>query len=166
MRIFLLFTLALIAIELLHDTYRWFVFTEERAELRVLGATVDSVGTLVVKTQLQADSLRIRIETMDEVLETSRSGFDVYDRAVGRGTVRSEAYASYRRRVAAYNQRVAERNSWFGAWQGAIARNRDAVRRYNELAEEIRTLAATIGELHYNIPSPVEAAVRTGLQPH
>lgn len=165
MRIFILFTLALLAIELLHDTYRWFAFGEERAELRALGAKVDSVGTLVVRTQLQADSLRLRIEAMDEALEASKSVFDVYDRAVGRGTARSEAYATYRRRVADYNERIAERNAWVGSLQGAIARNRDAVRRYNELAEEIRVIAATMGELHYNIPSPVEAAVRTGLQP-
>jgi hypothetical protein len=163
-RIFLLFTLALVTVELAHDVYRWYAFGGERAQLRVLNEKVDSAGVEVVRTQLQEDSLRSRIEEMDAALEGSRGGFTGFDERARSGALSAGAYQEYRGRIASYNDRVAVRNAWFVRWQRAVRGNRDAVRRYNQLAEEIRTIAARMGELHYNIPSPVEAAVKNGLR--
>ena len=163
-RIFILFTCAIIAVELAHDVYRWYAFAEERAQLRVLNGMVDAAGVAVVKTQLREDSLRDHIEGMDEALESSRVGFRVYDERARDGSLRDAAYQQYRARIARYNDQVAVRNAWFARWQRAVSSNRDAVKQYNQLAEEIRTIAAEMGEQHYNIPSPVEAAVKNGMR--
>ena len=163
-RVFFLFTFALIAVELAHDVYRYYAYAPERTQLRVLGGMVDAAGLQVVRTQLRADSLRARIESMDDTLEGSRGGFSDYDRRLGEGTLSPSAYGEYRARISSYNDRVTVRNSWFARWQRAVGNNRDAVKRYNQLAEEIRVTAARMGELHYNVPSPVEAAVRNGLK--
>jgi hypothetical protein len=55
------------------------------------------------------------------------------------------------------------RNAWIARYRRAVSSNRDAVKQYNQLAEEIRSIAARMGEQHYNIPSPVEAAVKNGM---
>ena len=161
---FFIFTFALIAVELVHDVYRYYAFAGERAQLRVLGEMVDAAGLDVVRTQLRADSLRARIEAMDDSLEGSRDGFASYDRLAVDGTLSHRAYLVYRDRIASYNDRVAVRNSWYARWQRAVGENRDAVKQYNRLSEEIRVTAEKMGELHYNVPSPVEAAVRNGLR--
>jgi hypothetical protein len=163
-RIFILFTCAIVAVELAHDVYRWYAFGEERAELRVLNGMVDAAGVAVVKTQLREDSLRDRIEAMDQALERSRVGFREYDERARDGSLRAGAYQLYRARIARYNDQVAVRNAWFARWQRAVSSNRDAVEQYNQLAEEIRAIAAEMGEQHYNIPSPVEAAVKNGMR--
>ena len=162
-RIFLLFTFALVSVELAHDVYRLYAFGGERAQLRVLNTLVDAAGVEVVRTQLAEDSLRSRIELMDEALEGSRGDFAGYDERARGGMLTAAAYQVYRGRIASYNDQVAIRNSWFARWQRAARRNRDAVKQYNRLADEIRTIAAQMGEQHYNIPSPVEAAVKSGL---
>jgi hypothetical protein len=164
-QVFILFTLALIAFELAHDVYRWYAFSDERAQLRSLVPQVDSAGLAVVRTELQSDSVRARIEAMDRGLEASRDVFSEYDERAMGGGMTQELYQEYRARVATYNRHVAARNAWFAKWQRAVARNRDAVRRYNDLADSSRTIAGRMGELHYNVPSPVEAAVRNGLRP-
>lgn len=164
LRIFLLFTSALLALELAHNVYRLYAFAEERTQLRVLGPMVSAAGVEVIRTQLAADSLRERIEAEDQALEASRDLFETVGERVTSGRIAGDAYASYRRQVAGYNLRVAERNVRFAEWQRAISRNRDAVKRYNGISEEIRRIAARMGEQHYNIPSPVEAAVQGGLK--
>lgn len=164
-RIFFLFTFALIAVELAHDVYRLYAFGGERAQLYVLNQMVDAAGVEVVKTQLQEDKLRQQIEVLDATLEGSRGAFGVYDDLVREGSLSTPAYQDYRALIARYNDRVAVRNTWHARWQRAVRSNHDAVRRYNELSEEIRSIAARMGEHHYNIPSPVEAAVKSGLRP-
>jgi chromosome segregation ATPase len=137
--------------------------------LRVLNHEVADAGVAVLKSQLRADSLKIRLEHLNTALEGARDSLKAYDRRAARGRLGPAEYAQYRRRVDAYNRRVAEQNQslndLLNELQQAITVNRHAVRRYNHLAERIRTLAAAMGEVHYNIPSPVEAAVRTGLRP-
>jgi hypothetical protein len=164
-RVFFLFTFALVSFELAHDVYRWYAFGGERTQLRVLAPMIDAAGLQVVKTQLESDGLRTRIEAMDRALEASRGEFSAYDERAAGGHLTQALYQEYRARVASYNRRVAARNSWFVKWQRAVGHNRDAVRRYNQLADESRSIAAAMGELHYNVPSPVEAAVRNGLRP-
>ena len=163
-RVFFLFTFALIAVELAHDVYRYYAYAGERAQLRVLNEMVDAAGLDVVRTQLRADSLRATIEAMDDTLEGSRDGFADYDRMAVGGALSPRAYQEYRSRIASYNDRVAVRNAWFARLQRAVGANRDAVKQYNRLSEEIRVTAERMGELHYNVPSPVEAAVRNGLR--
>ena len=163
-KVFFLFTFALIAVELAHDAYRYYAYAGERTQLRVLGTMVDAAGLEVVRTQLKADTLLSRIKAMDDTLEGSREGFDDYDRLALDGELSQRAYREYSSRVSSYNDQVGVRNSWYLRWQHAVGENRDAVKNYNRLSEEIRTTAARMGELHYNIPSPVEAAVRNGLR--
>lgn len=163
-RIFVLFTCAIVAVELAHDVYRLFAFAEERAQLRVLNEMVDAAGVAVVKTQLREDSLRTRIEALDEALESARDGFAEYDERARDGSLSYGAYEQYRARIARYNDRLAVRNAWVARWQRAFNSNRDAEKRYHSLAEQIRTIAAEMGEQHYNIPSPVEAAVKSGMR--
>ena len=163
-RVFFIFTFALIAVELAHDVYRYYAFAAERNQLRVLNELVDAAGLEVVRTQLRADSLRSRIEAMDDSLEGSREGFDDFDRLAVDGSLSPRAYREYRSRILRYNDRLGERNAWVPRLNRAVGENRDAVKEYNRLSEEIRLIAARMGELHYNIPSPVEAAVRNGLR--
>ena len=163
-RIFILFTCAIIAVELAHDVYRWYAFSEERAQLRVLNEMVDAAGVAVVKTQLREDSLLDRIEAMDQALESSRDAFTAYDERARDGSLTAGGYQQYRARIARYNDQIAVRNAWIVRYQRAVSGNRDAVKQYNRLAEEIRSIAARMGEQHYNIPSPVEAAVKNGMR--
>ena len=163
-RVFLLFTFALIAVELTHDVYRYYAYAGERAQLRILNETVDAAGLEVVRTQLKADSLLATIRAMDDTIEGSRDGFADYDRLAVDGALTPRAYREYRARIVRHNDRVGVRNSWYARWQAAVGANRDAVRQYNRISEEIRVTAERMGELHYNIPSPVEAAVRNGLR--
>jgi hypothetical protein len=163
-RIFILFTCAIVAVELAHDVYRLYAFADERAQLRVLNGMVDSAGVAVVRTQLREDSLRTRIEAMDRALENSRGGFDEYDRRARDGSLTGGAYEQYRARIARYNDRLAVRNAWVARWQRAVSDNRGAEKQYQALAEQIRSIAAEMGEQHYNIPSPVEAAVKNGMR--
>lgn len=155
-RVFLLFTVALIALELTHDVYRLFAYAEERTQLRALGGVVDGAGLAVMRTQLRADSVRARLAAMDAELDEARQGFALIDDGTS---------PEYRARVSEYNEKVAVRNFWLVQWERVLAENRTAVRRYNDVADEIRSIAARMGEFHYNVPSPVEAAVRNGLRP-
>lgn len=164
-RVFLLFTLALIALELSHDVYRLFAYAEERTQLRALSGVVDGAGVEVIRTQLRADSVRARLAAMDAELDEARKVFALLDDRAANGRYSRAAALEYRARVAEYNEKVAVRNYWIEQWEGVLADNREAVRRYNDLADEMRSIAATMGELHYNVPSPVEAAVRNGLRP-
>ena len=163
-RVFFLFTLLLVVMELTHDVYRLFAFAEERTQLRVLNDVVGDAGVEVIRTQLRADSVRNQLEAMDAELEEARRVFEALDARASRGRLTAAHAAEYRARVADYNRRVAVKNFWLGEWERVLADNRQAVRRYNDLADEIRGIAATMGEQHYNIPTPVEAAVRSGLR--
>lgn len=162
--IFLLFSAALLSIEIGHGIYQWLAFGEERTQLRVLGGMAEAAGTEVVRSQLRVDSLRVRIQTMDHALGEARVAFDEYGRrSTSDYALRAGLYSAYRSEVTEYNRQVAVRNAWFGRWQQAVDENRSAVSRYNRLADEIRSIALRMGEYHYNVPSPVEAAVRSGL---
>lgn len=161
-RVFLLFSAALLTVELGRGVYQWFAYAEERAEIRRLSPQVDEAGVAVVASHLRVDSLRQRIEAMDSSLERARHRFRRFGGGDG-GRMTSAAYSAYRREVSRYNDRVAERNGWITQWQRAVNDNRAAVDRYNLLAERIRGVATRMGELHYNIPSPAEAATRGGL---
>ena len=164
-RVFFLFSLLLVVMELTHGVYRLFAFEEQRTQLRVLNDMVGDAGVEVIRTQLRADSVRTQLETMDAELEDARELFTALDARATRGRLTAAHAAEYRARVMQYNRRVAVHSFWMGEWERVLADNRQAVRRYNDLADEIRTIAATMGEQHYNIPSPVEAAVKSGLRP-
>ena len=165
LRIFFLFTSAILALEIGHDVYQWFAYADERVQIRVLTRMVDPAGLEVIKTQLRVDTLRARIEGLDAALEQSRRGFEVYDRHSSGGGLPARLYDPYRRDVAVYNRGVVVRNVWVAEWQKAVTANREAVDQYNALADQIRSIALEMGERHYNIPSPAEAAVRSGLRP-
>jgi hypothetical protein len=165
LRIFALLAVVLVAVHAGYGAYRWLAFAEERAQLRALNAQVDSAGFQVIRTQLRVDTLEQRIGGMDRELEEVRSALARFGAHEVDGALPPALHAQYRAEIARYNRRVELRNGWFARWQAAVRNNATAVRRYNRLADSIRSVAARMGEPYYNIPSPVEAAVRQGLRP-
>lgn len=165
LRMLMLVALVLIGTHAAYGTYRWLAFAEERAQLRALNAQVDVAGFQVIRTQLRVDSLQRRIGGLDRELRTVRSALARFGEHEVEGALPPALHAQYRAEIARYNQRVEQRNGWFARWQAAVRNNAAAVRRYNRLADSIRSVAARMGEPYYNIPSPVEAAVRQGLRP-
>lgn len=147
------------------QAYRWFAFGPERVRLERLTGELEAVGVEVVRSQLAADSLRLAVEAIDRDLEATRSGIAEYRDHATDGALPANLYLRYRRDLHAHNLRVSERNEWFEGWRAAISRNRHAVRRYNMLADSIRSTAAVMGEPYYSIPTPAEIALERGIVP-
>jgi hypothetical protein len=159
----LLILVVLIGAKAVHQTYRWFAFGAERAQLQEMRERVADAGVEVVRTAAKADTLHRQIKQMDHDLEARQRAVDRYNRYARDGTLGAHLYDSYRADLDGYNARVMERNARVEEWEGVIARNREAVNRYNLLADSIRAVAARIGDPYFPIPLPVEAAVERGL---
>ncbi|CAN5535813.1 hypothetical protein BH24GEM3_BH24GEM3_09430 [soil metagenome] len=162
----LLLILALVvAAQLGRALYRWFEFGEERAQLTALREQVVDAGVEVLRTQARADTLRGRIREEDEALETRRRTIERYSSYARNGGLSAQLYGAYRAELEQFNARVRERNRRADEWAEVVARNQEAVRRYNLLADSIRALAASIGDPYYPVPLPVEAAAERGIIP-
>lgn len=153
----------LIAFKLSQQLYGWFAYADERVQLQELSVRLEDAGLSVMRTQLGADSLRAEIERMDRRLGEERRAVSAYDRHVRDGALPAHLYDAYRTELERYNRRVEERNALFNRWKEIVGGNHAAVGRYNALADSIRTLATRIGEPYFQIPSPVELAVKRGL---
>lgn len=152
-----LLLLAAVLVQLAHGAYRWFAFAEERAILRRLDPRMEVAGLEVVRTQLRVDSLRREILALDRELKAQ--GLEM-ERDDGNGGRRWSI-----REVEIYNRSVRERNRKVDEWRDAVEASRNAVSRYNRLADTIRLVAGRMGEQHYRIPTPAEAAQHLGLSP-
>jgi hypothetical protein len=145
------------------QVYRWVVFADERSQIGRVEAELQEAALGVIRTQITADSLRIRIEAVDSNLDQEREQLDRYESQALRGTISRSTETRYRAELASYNRQVAQRNELFLDWRETIDRNHAQVDRYNLLADSVRTLAAEIGEPYYPILSPAEVAERRGL---
>ncbi len=160
----LLLLLAIVAAAKLgQELYGWFAYADERAELQQLSRRLEDSGLEVIRTQLDADSLRIEIEGMDGDLAERKRSVGAFEGQVRGGALPADLYESYRAELGEYNRRVERRNALFGRWREIVFRNHAAVGRYNSLADSIRTLATRIGEPYFEIPSPAELALEHGI---
>jgi len=151
------------AVKLVQYVYDWYAHVEERHRIVELEERLEDAGLGVVRTQMEADSLRLAIEAIDAVLEARREELDGYEQRAERGAISREDERSYREDLASYNHGVRERNELFRRWQATVEENHAYVDRYNELADSVRTLAGRIGDPYYPILSPAEIADRQGL---
>lgn len=145
------------------EVYLWYAHGPERDRLRELTVELEDVGLEVVRTELAADSLRIRIEATDAILAGERADLARYEVRAERGALPTSMFREYERALQRYNAMIAERNGRYERWRAIIGRNGDAVDRYNDLAGEIRGVATAIGEPYFPIPTPPEIARRRGL---
>src|SRR5690606_13624320 len=106
----LLLLAVLLAVKLGQQVYRWFAYDEERAQLQALSTRLEGAGLEVMRTQLGADSLRARIEALDEDLAERKREVGAYDRHVRGGALPSDLYPAYRETLGEYNRRVEGRN--------------------------------------------------------
>jgi predicted nucleic acid-binding Zn-ribbon protein len=156
---------AVILVRFGQEGYRWYAFGEERAQIRAMTERLEEVGYRVVRTQLQADSLRSSIEAADSLLENARRRMDAYERRASLGILPHAQFESYRRELETFNRDVTERNHRLAHWETVIGENHAVVEHYNQLADSIRAVAASMGEPYFDVPAPVEMAARRGLTP-
>jgi hypothetical protein len=155
--------LAVVAMKLGHEAYRWFAYADERAELREMTERLEGAALEVVISQLATDSMRASIEAADSRLGELRERVDEFEKWSHRGTLPEHLHRRYRMELDRYNAQVAERNSRLDRWEEVVGRNHSAVAHYNRLADSVRLVAARMGEPFYPVPSPVEVAIRRGL---
>jgi hypothetical protein len=148
-----------------HELYRWVAFSDERGRLRELSTSIDGVGVRVVRTQLRADSLQAVVEALDRGLDGARKALAEYEGRSVDGAIPERIYRAYRERLDAYNLVVRDRNARLTEWRTVVDSNHVASDRYNALADSMRAVAARMGEPYYPIPSPMELAVRHGVDP-
>ena len=153
----------IVAVKLGQQLYAWFAYADERAALQAISTRLESSGLEVIRTQLAADSLRGDIERMDRELGEKKQVVGSFERHVRDGALPAHLYDAYSAELQSYNRQVEQRNAKFGRWKEIVVRNHAAVGTYNALADSIRTLANRIGEPYFEIPSPVELAVKHGL---
>jgi hypothetical protein len=150
--------LVIVGVKLSDEVYRWAVFGEERAQVRVLRDDLVEAGAAIVATRVQSDSMREVMRREDDRLEEERRALRRYDRMATGGTLPHDVYLRYKRDLDRYNEHVTARNARLRVWQEVLARNHTAVDRYNLLADSVRALALRMGELYYAVPTPLEAA--------
>jgi predicted nucleic acid-binding Zn-ribbon protein len=154
---------ALLAVKLLQEGYRWYAYGDQRDQIREMTHRLEDLGYRVIRTQLAADSLRDQIESVDTELDRERRRMDAMERRATLGALTHQDFERYRVELDAFNQRIGERNARLSAWQEVISENHDVVSRYNQLADSIRAVAATMGEPYFDVPAPVDMAARRGL---
>ncbi|MEX2584173.1 MAG: hypothetical protein WD766_12920 [Gemmatimonadota bacterium] len=145
------------------QVYRWYVYADERAEIGRVEVELQEAGRGVVRTQIAADSVRIRIEEIDRELAARRVQLGRHERQLLSSRSSDVAATTYRSEFRDYNERVAARNELFREWGSIIGANHEHVARYNLMVDSVRALAASMGELYYPVLSPAEIAERDGL---
>ncbi|HEX2202160.1 MAG TPA: hypothetical protein VHG91_02625 [Longimicrobium sp.] len=150
-------------VKLSEQLYRWAAYGDERAELKSLRGRLAESGAAIMRTGAEADSLRDEIRVEDEELEAEQRAVRRYNGYATNGALPHELYVRYREDLTRYNGHVAERNEKLRAWQEVVARKHAAVDRYNGLADSIRGVAERMGEPYYPVPTPLEAAVESGM---
>ena len=163
-RVFLAVTAVIVAVNVARQLYRWFAFEAERMELVQLNAAVEETALEVMRTQLQADSIRGAIQELDAGLRGKKEEMRRLERRADAGGLPPLLFQEYRRLVDDHNEIAASRNRIFEGWRTVVESNHGAVRRYNLLADSIRGIGALMGEPYLPIPSPAEVATRHGLR--
>ena len=152
--------LVVAALKLSQQLYRFVVEHDERIEIARMEGEIEEAGYGAIATQLQADSLREVIDSMDAEIELLRVELDEVERRLESGEGSNIIELSYRQRIDAYNRRVRERNELYGRWRTVADSNSTYVERYDALFDSIRAAAAALGEPYYPIPTPAEIMAR------
>jgi hypothetical protein len=147
------------------QAYRWYAYQDERVAIGRLEGELTAAAVGVVSTQARGDTLRSWIEAADSALAESRRELDVLEQQVLRTSGASTLEGRYRSDLAAYNEKVMERNRFFQEWRETVAENHHHVDRFNLLGDSIRGHAENMGEPYYPISTPAEIANRSGLLP-
>jgi len=155
--------LVILGVKLSDSVYRWLRFGPEREQVKTLRTELVDAGARMVRTRQESDSMRAVLRQADAALEHEQQALRRYDALAHDGALPPELYEQYRAELTRYNAHVAERNARLGDWQEILARNHEAVTRYNVLGDSIRDLAARMGDPYYAVPSPAEAAVERGI---
>jgi hypothetical protein len=161
----LLMLFGVAGVKLGQEIYRWAAFGEERQQLVALRERVIDAGAEVIRTSTLTDSLKAEIDGVDRELAQQRRSVERYDRYAHGGALPAHLYPSYRAELDRFNRHVEARNQQAERWKAVVESNHEAVRRYNALADSIRTIAARLGEEYYSVPLPAEAAVARGFVP-
>ncbi len=148
------------ALKLSQQLYRFVVERDERLEIARMEDEIEEAGYGIIITQLQADSLREVIDSLDAEIEQVRAELDEVERRLANGEGSNIVELSYRQRINAYNRRVRERNELYGRWRTIADSNSTYVRRYDALFDSIRTATTALGEPYYPIPTPAEIMAR------
>ena len=143
------------------QVYRWQTFAPERVEIGRLEGELETAGLGVVRSQVEADSIQAALEAMDVELRDTRGTLDLLERSALNTRARGSV-SGYYRALEAYNRRVRSRNELFASWRESLESNQRFVDRYNLVADSIRFLAESMGELYYPILTPAEIAVDNG----
>lgn len=143
------------------QVYRWQTFGPERASIGRLEGELESAGLGVIQSQIEADSLRALLESLDVELRDSRGRLDLLERSALNTRARGSV-SGYYRALEAHNRRVRTRNELFASWRRSLESNQEFVERYNLVADSIRFLAESMGEMYYPIRTPAEIAVENG----
>ena len=155
--------LVIVGVKLSEQLYQWAAFGEERAQLKELRGRLVVSGSAIMKTGAEADSIREEIRAEDTELESEQRAVRRYSGYATEGALPHELYVRYRDDLARYNLHVAERNAKLRDWQEVVERKHAAIDRYNGLADSIRGVAERMGEPYYAVPTPLEAAVESGM---
>lgn len=154
--------LLVVLVKVGQEVVRFYAYGEERATIARLEGEIEAAGLGVVRSQIEADSVRRMIESADEKLASQRAELDRYERQITVGPVTVQLERAYRAALADYNDHVQARNRMLEDWQRVVEANRIAVDRYNAIADSIRVVAAAMGEPYYPIRTPADIANRIG----
>jgi hypothetical protein len=160
------FLVAVLALKLALEAYRWTAYSEERALLLELREEIVDAGAEIIRTSMTADSLRQLVDSDDREIEQERRVVERYSAFAYRGALPNHLYGSYRLDIDSYNRRLATRNRRADEWKEISRRNHAAVEQYNRLADSVRVIAERIGDPYFPVPLPAEAALERGLVPN
>ncbi|HEX2189269.1 MAG TPA: hypothetical protein VHG51_10250 [Longimicrobiaceae bacterium] len=163
LRVLLAFLLLLLAGRVAKELYDWRVHADDRVRLVALRGRLLDAGAEVIRTRAELDTLKGVLDREDGELEREQRGLRAYDRRAEGTTLPMEVYEEYRADLDRYNRHVADRNRYFERWREVLARNHAAVDRYNALADSLRAVAGVLGDPHFQVPSPLEAAAERGV---
>lgn len=155
--------LVVVGVKLSDQVYSWLAYGPERQQVKVLRAQAIDAGAQLVRTRQESDSMRAVLHAEDAALEQELEALRRYDELAHDGSLPPDVYERYRGDLTHYNAHVGERNAKLAAWQEILARNHEAVNRYNMLSDSIHDIATRMGNPYYSIPTPAEAAIEKGV---
>lgn len=161
---FLFFVLlAVIGVKASEQVYRYVAFRDERAQVAVLQERLLDAGAQLELARVEHHASRAALEAEDARLERERERLMRLQQRVEDGPFSEAGYDQYRAALETYNRHVVERNGRAHAYQEVRDRWAAAVESYVTRADSLSELARRMGEMYYNVPTPLEAAVARGV---
>jgi hypothetical protein len=159
----LVFVLAVGAIQVLENLYRWYSFREERVHLTELREELVEEGAEMIRAQLEAEQVRMLISATDSMLDSRRREVEANRYRGWSGRYSRVHYTSYVKDVDTFNQAIRQRNVRLQELNAIVHRRNAAATRYYLLADSIRALAVRAGEPYFSVPIPAQAAAERGI---